>query len=91
MTEHRSTKTAPLPPGVPTPPAELAVVQHSVGYTEVVLSSGDRIRLHLFVDRFRWSEDFQSFTPDYRVVTEVQPKDMSPERISGALQECWRC
>lgn len=72
-------------------PQELQVTKHSVGYTEVVLSCGDRIRLYLYVDRFRWSSDLQQFTPEYRVVSEVQPRELGAASITSVLQDCWRC
>lgn len=61
----------PLPSQAPDMPAELRVVEHRVGYSEVRLENGDLIRLHLFVDKMDWSGDNLTFSPSYRVVPEV--------------------
>lgn len=58
----------------PTPP-ELRVVKHLVGYTEVQLSNGDTIRLHLHVDHFAFDAAVASFLPSYRVLPEVIKHD----------------
>lgn len=83
---------APLPvvEGIESNP-ELSVVEHTVGYTEVVLSNGDRLRLRLYVDHFRFDPAEQTFAPTYRVVTEIQPRVVTGAQLRAALAECWRC
>lgn len=71
-------------------PAEIAVVEHSVGYTEVVLTNGDRLRLRLFVDKFTFDPECNTYTPTYRVVSEVQVREVRGD-IHAVLEECWRC
>lgn len=61
----------PLPSHPSAMPAELRVVEHRVGYSEVRLENGDLIRLHLFVDKMEWSVENSTFSPSYHVVPEV--------------------
>lgn len=87
-----STRSAPLPETAGDPmPEELKVVEHNVGYTEVVLANGDRLRLHLFVHTFHYSAEEHSYSPEFRVVSERQPRAMTPVQIQGTLEGCWRC
>jgi hypothetical protein len=52
-------------------PSQLRVVEHRVGYSEIVLENGDHIRLHLFVEEMSWVPEQATYAPVYRVVPEV--------------------
>lgn len=51
--------------------ANLRVIEHLVGYTQVKLDNGDTIRLHLHVDALTYDVGTNSFHPQYRVIPEV--------------------
>lgn len=81
---------AALPPTEGNPPAELAIVEHTVGYSEVVLQNGDRIRLHLFVEKFVFDAASASYMPVFRVVPELQLREVRGG-VAAHLEECYRC
>jgi hypothetical protein len=63
--------------------ADLKVVEHLVGYTQVKLDNGDTIRLHLHVDALTCDAATSSFTPEFRVIPEVV---IGPSREFGKLE-----
>lgn len=69
-------------------PAELQVVEHTVGYTEVVLANGDRLRLRLYVDKFTFDPRDNSYAPTYRVVSELQIREVRGN-VEAVMEGCW--
>lgn len=61
----------PLPKMPADMPPELTVLKHLTGYTELELSNGDVIRIHLQVHEMNWDASNGTFVPIYRVVPEV--------------------
>lgn len=58
------------PPKTRDLPAELAVTEHMVGYTQITINNGDVIRFHMFVDRLVLNPDNGSYEAQYRMVPE---------------------
>lgn len=65
------THEGPLPQQAPGAPRDMTVTRHLVGYTEVNLSNGDVVRLHLYVDAMIFNPENGGFVPRYRLVPEV--------------------
>lgn len=60
-----------VPSPVPEKRGELHVVEHLVGFTQITLSNGDVMKMHLHVDSIEFDETKQEMTPRFRVIPEV--------------------